>query len=177
MLDSTHRNGEGRQMSRLSQADVKNILVVTVSALVISGLLTIYDIGYVRGWKALYVLGEHQSSPHSGWPYSIIALRIGFVAALAVSIMGIRSRTFRGVMSSFVALLFVVVGYVWWYFDSLRLLRNLEIADYSQLHIPDLSHVGGLREGTWWDITFLAVIILLLLWHLRTLFRLKSGLV
>lgn len=176
MPGGAYRNSKERHTNRLSQVDVKNILVITLSALVISSLLIVYDIGYVRGWRALYVLDGHQYSPHSGWPYSVIALRVGFIAALIVSTIGVWSRTFRGVISSFMALAFVTIGYVWWYFDSFRLLRKLEIANYSQLHIPDLSHVGGLREGTWWDITFLAVIIILLLWHLRLLFRLKRAL-
>ncbi len=173
MVDSMHKHSKVHHTNDLSYKGGNMVLVITITALVVSAVLIIYDIGYIRGWNALYVLGEHYYSPHSRWPYSIIALRVGFVTALAISSMGIWSRTFRGLIASLIALLLITIGYAWWYFESFRLLRKLEIENYSQLHIPGY-HVGGLREGTWWDGIFLVVIVLLLLWHLRILIRLKS---
>jgi hypothetical protein len=145
--------------------------------IVVSVVITIYDIGYIRGWNALFILGDNSFSPHGRWPYIIIALRAGFITAFIISMCGLMQYTIRGIALSLAALLLVVIGYLWWYFDSLRILRQLEIADYSQLHMQGINHVGGLHGGTWWDLILLTITILLLLWHFRVLYRLKENLI
>jgi hypothetical protein len=150
-------------------------LVITLTTLVINAALLVYEIGYIQGWNALYVSTEHYDSAHGSWPYSIVALRLSFIIALAVSGAGLFSRTFRGFICSLIAWLSVVVGYTWWYYNSLQLLRKLEIVDYSQLHIPGLRHMGGLRQGTWWDMIFLASVVLVLVWHFWSLKALRKS--
>lgn len=143
----------------------RTALAVTVVTLGINTVFLIYEIGYVRGWNALYSSVGHYDSPHGNGPYSVLALRIVFVVALAASSAGLLSHSFRGFVFSLMSWLFVAAGYIWWYFDSRMLLSKLEIVDYSQLHIEGLSHAGGLLRATWWDIIFLALTALLLLWH------------
>jgi hypothetical protein len=173
MFDHALRPDKARERHHPRLRGGTTALALTMISLGVNAVLLIYEVGYLRGWSALYSSAEHYDSPHGGWPYSLVALRLGFVAALAVGGAGLWSHSFRGFVGSLVSWMFVGAEYAWWYYDSQRLLSKLEIVDYSQLHIQGLSHAAGLHHATWWDVIFLTQTALLLFWHFWNLKALR----
>jgi len=49
-----------------------------------------------------------------------------------------------------------------------------EIPDFALLQGPGKQHLLALREGTWWDIGLLVLVIMLVLWLVKRLFALFS---
>jgi hypothetical protein len=147
------------------------ILSITLMIALINILIIIYSIGYIQGWNAMFLLGEHFESSHGSWPYSITALRGINTLFYVLCAWCLWSRMKHHLILSILTLLSVGLCYLWWYFDSLMFLRRLEVSNYSQLHLPGLKHAGGLREATSWDMFVLTITILMLLWQLRKLLK------
>jgi hypothetical protein len=149
------------------------LLSAMLAIAIVNTITIIYDIGYIQGAEAMYLLGEHFESSHGSWPYTISAVRGVITVFYFFCAWCLWSRIRHHLVLSILALLLIVLCYVWWYFDSLMFLRRLEISDYSQLNMSGFQHAGGFRGAIWWDMLILAITALLLLWQLRTLIKSK----
>lgn len=140
------------------------LLVLTASG---SLLLTAYKMGYEGGGEASEAVYSKVTASHVNFPYILNIIRINITIALISSAIGLWSRKVAGFFLSTLSLLWIVIIYIWWYFDSLTFLRNAEVSDYSKL--PDVQHTAMFRGAYWWDIIILAAIITLLAWQIKTL--------
>ena len=153
----------------LSAWDLGVAFTVAVLTAVISALFVAYDRGYEDGQD--YVRALYSQAWASGSSFSRILnnWRISIVVALVISAIGLWSHKAIGFLFSALALMWIGLVYLWWYFDSLAYLRGAEISDYSQLNIPNYPHVGALRLARWWDVVVLVVAVAIFAWQVKTL--------
>jgi hypothetical protein len=156
-----------------SKEHVIALIVVAVAA-VGSVLFVTYSMGYVKGHddlEAMYI----KSCPSYGWashmnfPHIKNFWHLNIAAAFVLSAVCLWWRSSISYALSALAALWIGLIFVWWYFDSVAFLRNLEISDYSQLDVPDFQHIWMFRGAIWWDMVTLVIAGALFLWVIKVL--------
>lgn len=109
--------------------------------------------GYFRISCYMTFEGEH-----------LILIAIG----LTFAVLGIWLRSRRGLLVSFVAVIFIGACYYLWYLGTLSVMRHAEIEHFSQM-IYEQQHVLPLAGATLWEVFVLLVIMILFIWLVGTL--------
>lgn len=133
----------------------------------LNALWVAYQIGYSYGQAGC---GYPCTSGHQDFIQLLIQLRI--TIALIVIVFSLFSRRVAGFLISILALSYIAAEYIWWYFDSLRWLKEIGVGDFSKLPAPhEIQHAGNLYGATWWNLMVLVVAIILLTWEMKVLLR------
>jgi hypothetical protein len=143
--------------------DYRFALCVAALTALLSALRVSFDLGYNYGvFKSLE--GNHSTCCVYFLGKFLIPITIGF----AVVVIGLWLRRSTGFFLSMLALLWVGGFYVLWHLGTLSLLPRMEVRDFSQL--PNQGqHLFVLIDATWWDLAVLAIMVVLFVWHLKTL--------
>lgn len=157
----------------VSVVNYKTALGVTIFTATVSAIYLAYNIGYVYAYNELDAINESSClscASASGIDFSQILKfwRINITAALLVSAVCLWSRKTPSMFTSTLAITWANVVYAWWYYSSLIYLQKVEVASYSEID-SNLSHIGGFRGATWWDMLILAISLNLFAWHLKVL--------
>lgn len=95
--------------------------------------------------------------------------------ALLIAAASLWSRKVKGLVTSTSALFAVGVGYVFWYLISWQDLRSQASNPYYKQHPEAMTRqLFGFVEAKWWDIVILTLVLVLLLWELKTLYLISS---
>jgi hypothetical protein len=157
----------GDTLHAISPRGYKLALSVTALTCALNALWVTYQIGFSYGRAGC---GYPCTSGHQDFTQLLIQLRI--TIALTVVVFGLFSRRPAGFLISALALAYVAAEYLWWYFDSLRWLKEVGVEDFSKLPAPhEIQYAGNLYGATWWDLVVLAVAIILFTWEMKVLLR------
>jgi hypothetical protein len=91
-------------------------------------------------------------------------VRIGL--ALVLGAAALCSGRLRGLAVSCVALGWIVIEYLMWWYRSYGIAKNAEAGEFSKI-----SHLAYLHNATWWDVWIIAVISVILIYELKTFLR------
>ncbi len=92
---------------------------------------------------------------------------IGVTLGLIVTATGLLTRNRIGRIFSMLGLLWAVTVYILWYRATQSVIRNSEVDSFEGLR-NQTQYLLPLNRATWWDLAVLAIVILLLAWHLGT---------
>lgn len=93
---------------------------------------------------------------------------------LCVALVGLLIKRRVGFYLTTVSLVSIGILYLLWYRATLSVIRNAELASFSQL--PDQAQkVLPLNGATWWDLVVLAVVIGIFIWQIACLTITKRG--
>lgn len=136
--------------------------LVTLIA-VVSALRLSFNLGYY------YRAFECTLSAGIGCPLTLLgSFLLGTTAGLVVLAIGLWLRRGAGLWLSLSALFWEIILYVQWYRATRWIIGVAEVPDF--WHLPNQQQrLLPLNDATWWDILVLAVVILLLVWHIKTL--------
>lgn len=145
----------------------KYALGVATLTSALNALWVTYQVGYSYGQAGC---GYPCTSGHQDFNQLLIQLRV--TIALVLVAFGLFSHKVVGFLISTLALVYVAAEYLWWYFDSLRWLKEVGVEDFSKLPLPhEVQHAGSFYGATWWDLTVLVIAIALFTWEMKTLLR------
>lgn len=132
-------------------------------AATINALRSTFNVGYNYGTFV------HSYTPHGNCCVGFLeSFIIPITLGLIVSAFFISRRTPMGTVVSLLALLVVIFFHLLWYRGTRSILQAAEVESFWRL--PDeKQYVLPLSYATWWDILVLGVVIILLIWHIRTL--------
>jgi hypothetical protein len=154
----------------------EHAIALSVAAVTAVGsvLFVTYNIGYVKGHddlEAMYIKSCQSYVWASGMNFPGIKnfWHLNIAAAIVTAALCLWWRSFISYVLSALAAVWIGLVFVWWYLDSVAFLRNLEIADYTQLDAPDFQHIGIFRGAVWWDMVTLVVAGTLFLWVMKVL--------
>lgn len=139
------------------------ILIVLVLTAIVSALRISFNLGYNLGTF------RHSELTHLTCCVHLTdSFLIGSLVGLVVSAASLLTRKVIGLLFSMLGLLWVAVTYILWYRATLSILRTAEVDSFYRL-VDQSQYLLPLDQATWWDVAVLAIVILLLLWHLATL--------
>jgi len=99
---------------------------------------------------------------------------IPITICLCVALVGLLIKRRVGFYLTTVSLIGIGVLYLLWYRATLSVIRDAELASFSQL--PDQAQkVLPLNGATWWDLVVLAVVIGIFIWQIACLTITKRG--
>ncbi|HBB87925.1 MAG TPA: hypothetical protein DC047_09945 [Blastocatellia bacterium] len=130
-----------------------------------------YSVGYDagRGSCGYPCVASHQDVSHD-------VMRFKIEVALLVICLSLWSKKLLGFCISVVAATFIISQYGVWYLDTQRWLREMGVKSFSKLPVPgEWPHFAGFYRATPWDFFLLLFITALLIWQLRVLIALATG--
>lgn len=102
------------------------------------------------------------------WSLSFVDMHLlGITIGLLISCAGLWSRTGAGFLASFFGLVWSCVSYLAWHAGTLSIMRANNISDFSQLQLES-QHLLALTGATLWDVGVAIVILLMLIWQVKT---------
>lgn len=121
-----------------------------------------------------YWVGHTEGVRESGgflteFPYTLAGLHTVISICLGVCTVGLWIRRAWGLIISALALISVVATYCYWYFMTIKYLR--ELRNNMLLYSRVQQEVGWFHGATKWDFVVLALVVILLCWHLLTLIK------
>ncbi len=142
-------------------------IVLCLVALIAAGttIFTAYKVGYTAAQEDIDVLYNLPRASHSDWPNQLNFMHASMSVAFTIAMIGLWLRRAVGLLLSIIAMAWVGIIYVWWYFYSLEYLRNLEIPDFTS----EMRHIGTWRDAMLWDVVILVALITLCIWIIRVL--------
>jgi len=151
---------------------LKFALVIIISASSISALRTSYDKGYLTCANSeAYLSGMGILSRHGDYRLDVNDLHLQITLCLLICAIGLWLRRPIGLLLSLLALVWIGRIYLRWYLNTSAFMVEQEITDFSLLQGPGKQHLIPLREGTWWDLVVLMLIIALFVWLVKRLIR------
>lgn len=145
------------------------VIVVTVFIALIHALWVAHYMAFVNGWNEWDVALDGRLGTRFHGLLTYARLHISMATLLVVSCVGLWSRKALGFCISMLALLLILVGYVWWYFDSLAVLRAYHARSFLDYSVSYIQHIGWMYKATWWNVVMLTVPAALFFWHVQTL--------
>jgi hypothetical protein len=142
-------------------------------ALALTFILAVASVMYTCYWAG------HTEGVRDGggflteFPYTLTGFHIVISFSLAVSAVGLWLGRVRGLIISTLALVSVLVAYGYWYFQTLNYLS--ELRNNLELYRRVQQEVGWFHGATKWDFVVLALVAILLSWHLLTLVKVARG--
>ena len=132
-------------------------------------LLTAFLLALASAMYTCYWIGHTEGVRESGgiltdFEYSLDGFHIVISFSLAVSVIGLCSRRFWGLIISMLGLLGVLMTYGYWHFWTIEYLSELH--NYPQLYKRVQEERGFFHGGTKWDFVVLAFAASLLLLEL-----------
>ena len=150
--------------------ELKTVLAIAVSVLVLNIIFFVHQ-------------EFPQNNNHVGDSFTLSGgrpfhtrARVLITCCLVLVVVGLAVKKPVGVATSLIGVTIAVFLYGWWYRQSLTLLKNSEVSEYSAFD-SHFAHAGGLWGANWWDITVLAIAVLLLIWHLTVFVRTANAIV
>jgi hypothetical protein len=141
---------------------LKAVLIVIVAAASVSALRLSFNLGYY--YRAFECTGAGIRCPITVLGSFLLGITLGLV----VSAVGLWWRTVAGVWLSFGAVLCEVLLYVQWYRTTRWTIQVAEVSNF--WHLPNQQQrILPLNDATWWDLAVLALVIVLLVWHVKVL--------
>ncbi len=165
MITNFLQKWRGR-VKETSSKELNLAIIFALIALLAKAVSTGYFIGYAEG----RIPFDLQISPHIE-PDKLEIVHVFITAALAISVFGLMSRIYIGFYISVFALLFAVCQYGWWYLDSLHLMENAGVKNFTTPAVLDVPHCWVFRDATPWDVTVLLVVIIILSWQVKVIFK------
>ncbi|HEX8137841.1 MAG TPA: hypothetical protein VF544_09650 [Pyrinomonadaceae bacterium] len=159
-----------KALHQLPPRGIKLVIGIALLTASLNALWIAYRVGYTNGQTGC---GYPCVPEHQDFTLQYMQIRIGL--ALVISAVCLWSRRAIGFFISAIALTWAGKEYVWWYLESLRRLKAMDLNDFSELKTPSLQHVNNLLGATWWDIAVLIVIILLFIWQIKTLAQILNS--
>lgn len=102
-------------------------------------------------------------------------LRAILLLTLLLAAVGLAIGRRWGLVASTLGLGGLLLGYVYWFYDSQRSFRLLA-QDQAYTKPPDFpSSLFGLIGARWWDFVLLMLFMTLLIWEVRTLVKARSN--
>lgn len=112
--------------------------------------------------------GNHVACCSSFIDEFLILISLGLI----VSAAGVWTRSKKGSAVSLIALLFALLSYSGWYLSTRSIMRKSDVETFGQLPNQTQSLLT-LIDATWWDVIALAIVLLMILWHLPNLRSLR----
>lgn len=168
--------GQGRLIMGSIPGKKEYVGLVSISLLfaTLNVLWLAYTVGYMT---AISEIGSRfYGSGHQENSIFFLQFRIGI--ALVISTVFFWKRTYRSLIISLLALVWIGGEYLYWYLYSVSWLKSQGVTDPSQLSpiVRELiPHVGGFYRGTWWNIIVLLVTVLLFVCGVRILLKMTMS--
>jgi glucan phosphoethanolaminetransferase (alkaline phosphatase superfamily) len=143
---------------------MRRAAVVTLTSIAVINLFRLtYDFGYNSG--AFEFSFTAHGSRYIGFLESfLIPITLGlFLAAIFIS-----TPRPIGILLSLVGLISVFVFYYLWYRGTLGIIHVAEVEDFWRLP-GERQRLLPLSYATWWDVAVLAIVIMLFVWHIKTM--------
>jgi hypothetical protein len=119
---------------------------------------------FVQNWKAASAAGTHIVDGYEiticyfGPPVGFYPRFFVFVALL-VATVGVFRRTFPRSLIAIVGVAAAFSVYIYWWMRSYRVFRNFTDVDIHFLNNPEIRQVAYLYQGTWFDVSVAASIV------------------
>jgi len=140
-------------------------------ALVAAGLGTVVHIvWFVTGFIGLRHRLDTATMVIVDWDPSVLMMHIRIGLALLISVVGLSSRRVVGLLLSALALVWVCVEYLTWYFWSIRLKSNAGLESFP----ASVTHASNLYGATPWNAVVLVLVIVALSWEIGRLIKLRK---
>jgi len=149
---------------------LKTALAAVVLVTSLSALRVAYNRGYVvcsSSPEYLWSLGI--LSRHGDFLAQLNMLHLQITVGLLVCAIGMWWRRPAGLLLSLLGLAWGGTIYLVWYFSTSAFMVEQEIPDFALLQGPGKQHLLALREGTWWDLVVLMMVIALFVWLVKRL--------
>ena len=148
----------------------KFALVLIVLAASISALRTSYDKGYLTCANSeAYLSGMGILSRHGDYRLDVNHLHLQITVCLLICALGLWLRRPISLLLSLLALMWIGNIYLGWYLNTSAFMVEQEITDFSLLQGSGKQHLIALREGTWWDLAVLMLVIAASVWLVKRL--------
>jgi hypothetical protein len=147
-------------------------LAVVVLVTALSALRVAYNRGYVicsSSPEYLWSLGI--PGRHGDFLAQLNILHLQITIGLAVCAIGMWWRRLAGLLLSLLGLAWAATIYLVWYSSTKAFMVEQEIPDFALLQGPGKQHLLSFREGTWWDLMVLMLVIALSIWLVKRLIR------
>ncbi len=128
-----------------------------------SVMYTFYQAGHIEGLR-------ESGAFITELPYTLNGLHILISIGLVVCTIGLWSRRIIGLVISSLALVSVLATYGYWHFRTVKYLS--EFRNDNQLYKRVQEEVGFFHGATRWDLAVVAIVVVLVLWHLVKLAKL-----
>ncbi len=128
-----------------------------------SVMYTFYQAGHIEGLR-------ESGAFITEFPYTLNGLHTLISIGLVVCIIGLWSRRIIGLVISSLALVSVLATYGYWHFRTVKYLS--EFRNDNQLYKRVQEEVGFFHGATRWDLAVVAIVVVLVLWHLVKLAKL-----
>lgn len=139
------------------------VLIVAVLTATVTALRIAFNLGYSLGTF------EHSEQIHRTCCVNFEdSFLISLLLGLIVTAVSLLTRRVIGMLFSMLGLFWVVVVYIQWYRATLSIIRKAEVDSFSRLG-EQAQYLLPLDQATQWDVAVLAIVILLLSWHIASL--------
>lgn len=133
-----------------------------------------FILGQASVMYTCYWAGHTEGVRQSGgflteFPYTLIGYHGVISFCLGICVVGLWVRRAWGLFISALALISALATYGYWYFRTVNYLNELQ--NNMSLYKRVQQEVGWFHGATKWDFLVLALVAILLLWHLVTLFK------
>ena len=135
--------------------DNRSWLIAIGVTIIISIAVTSYIAGQDSG------MAKFSAATDSPLPQQLSLLRGGIALCFLVMFVSLYSRLQNAAWIILSVAILILAGYLWWYFDTLNLIRNL--GGLREIGEQEVSRIGYLRTSNWWDFTVLIETIILVI--------------
>jgi hypothetical protein len=142
------------------------VLAVTALLAVVSTLRVIFDLGYNYGAFDQSDL-VHRTCCIGFLESYVIPITLGLI--ISAGCMSIRKPVAR--IFSLLGLLWILLSYFLWYRGTQAIIQAAEVETFRQLP-GERQYLLPLSYASLWDIAVIAIVIILLIWHIKILGRL-----
>jgi hypothetical protein len=159
-----------KHIDEISTREFKLVAVACIIVVALNALVVAYVLGCEQGKVECgyprYFTGGHRDFFHE-------FMRVKIEVALLIVAGGLWFRRVLAFFCSLLATLFVEYQYGLWYLDTRRWLREMGVADFSRLPVPEeWPNFAGLYRATFWDLAVFVFTTALLLWQISVIIRL-----
>jgi len=144
---------------------IRVIKTLTLLILLGSIAVTSYELGYLSGEDTTRALYSEVWASGADSAILVIKLRMIITACVAISLLGVWTKRFIGVLICLLGFIAVVAVYFWWHEISADILKGARLTYFPS----DITHIGPFIYAVWWDIVVLVMIICLLMWLTKIL--------
>ena len=141
-------------------------------ALLLVGVASVVHIGwFVASFVAFRRRIDVATTVIVDWDPSVFVMHIRIGVALLLSVAGLVSRRMIGLFVATLALVWVGLEYVAWFFWSMRIKSNAEIQTFPSL----AGNVSNLYGASYWNVVVLVLVIAVLLWGILRLIKIARS--
>lgn len=138
-------------------------LILAILVSIVSALRLTFDLGYNLGTF------EHSQLNHRTCCVNFEeSFLIPITLGLALISLSLLMRRVLSLIVSTLGLLWVGLIYILWYRGTLSIIEAAEVQSFYGLP-NQTQYFLPLNGATWWDVAVLAIVIMLLIWHIKTL--------